>query len=134
MKKIFLFVWQLPQNILGLLVILFTRAKNTGKGFWYTNKKIKFGVSLGNFIIFSCDYGLGPGDTSIKHEQGHQVQSIFSGWLYLILIGIPSFCGNVFDRIFHKDWDVIKRLRWYYSLPWEKSADNRGKVKRSYMK
>ena len=134
MIKIILFIWQIPQNILGLLVILFTRAKNTGKGFWYTNKKIRFGVSLGNFIIFSCDYGLGPNEISIKHEQGHQKQSLYLGLLYLILIGIPSFCGNVFDRTFHRNWEVIKRLRWYYSQPWEKSADNLGKVKRSYVK
>ena len=66
----------------------------------------------------------------IRHEQGHQKQSLYLGWLYLIIIGIPSFCGNIFDRLFHRKWDVSKRYDWYFSQPWEKWADELGGVNR----
>ena len=135
MKKILLFVWQLPQNILGLLVIFFTAAvKTKDKRCWITHNS-GFGVSLGLYIIFGDMSGkYPPEEKSIKHEQGHQKQSLYLGWLYLIIIGIPSFCGNIFDRLFHKKWSNAERIDWYYSQLWEKSADKLGGVKRSYMK
>ena len=129
MKKVFLFIWQLPQNILGLIIILLTQAIKV-KNYWLVNK-YAFGVCLGNFIIFG-DYG-GRAEifeSDIKHEQGHQKQSLYLGWLYLIIIGIPSFSGNILDRFFHKKWDFEKRIKWYYNQPWEKWADKLGDVRR----
>ena len=128
MKKILLYIWQLPQNLLGLLVILVTRAKCTGTS-WVVkdpdNTKY-FGVSLGNYIIF----GNYPSKKSLNHEQGHQKQSMYLGWLYLIIIGIPSVCGNIYDRLFHRNWSMRDSYDWYYSLPWEHSADILGGVQR----
>ena len=46
--KVILFLWQLPQNLLGLLVILFTRAKKSSQCY-FTDKRL--GVSLGKDII-----------------------------------------------------------------------------------
>ena len=128
MKSFILFLWQLPQNILGLLVILFTGAKCTGTCWVVRNPDNTkyFGVSLGNYIIF----GNYPDKISCKHEQGHQKQSLYLGWLYLIIIGLPSFLGNIFDKLFHKTWSVQERIDWYYDQPWEKWADKLGKVKR----
>ncbi len=125
MKKILLFLWQLPQNILGLLVILFTKAKYCNKGCWVTTVGI-FGVSLGKYIIF----GQVVNDTSLKHEQGHQKQSLHLGWLYLLVIGIPSFLGNIWDRVVHRNWMICERKKWYYNQPWEKWADELGNVNR----
>lgn len=130
-RRIISFLWQLPQNILGLLVILFTRAKlccnGIYKGIYISEpEKYWFGVSLGNFIIF----GSTPQENSVLHEKGHQKQSIKLGWLYLVVIGIPSFCGNIFDRIFHRSWNEERRCRWYYAQPWEKWADRLGNVSR----
>lgn len=125
MKKILLFLWQLPQNILGLLVILFTEAKYCNKGCWVTTKS-KFGVSLGKYIIF----GQVVNDLSLKHEQGHQKQSLYLGWLYLLVIGIPSFLGNIWDRVAHRNWLFSERVKWYYTQPWEKWADELGNVNR----
>lgn len=51
-------------------------------------------------------------------------------WETIFLIGIPSFIGNIFDRLFHKKWSVEKRITWYYKQPWEKWADTLGGVKR----
>ena len=126
MKDFILFIWQLPQNILGLIVILFTQAKYVKAGFWISSK-YAFGVSLGKYIIF----GQVVSETELNHEQGHQKQSIYLGWFYLLIIGIPSFIGNVWDRLFHKNWAMNKRYSWYYNLPWEKWADELGDVRRN---
>ena len=108
-KQVVLFLWQLPQNLLGLLVIFVTQAKYMNKGCWVTTKG-RFGVSLGKYIIF----GQVVNDTSFKHEQGHQKQSLYLGWLYLLVIGLPSVTGNILNRFI--DFD-------YYSQPWEAWAD-----------
>lgn len=126
MRKVILYLWQLPQNILGLLVILVTRAKREGD-VWFT-KAFRFGVSLGSYVIFGGSYT----DTAVRHEKGHQKQSQWLGWLYLILIGIPSVTGNIIDRLFHRKWSSTRRTNWYYNLPWEKQADSLGGVCRAY--
>ena len=113
----------MPQNIIGLLVILFSKAKYDGN--CYVTKH-RFGVSLGKYIILHENYF--PCD--LDHEKGHQKQSLYLGWLYLLIIGIPSSLGNLYDRIFHKKWDSEKRYKWYYNQPWEKWADKLGKVNR----
>ncbi len=124
------YMWQLPQNLLGLLVIFLTQAEyqdwtdDKKNNYWLTNK-YSFGVSLGNYIIFGR---LLVFNTDIRHEQGHQKQSLYLGWLYLPLIGLPSVLGNIWDMIFHKDWHPAKRIKWYYSLPWEKLADRLGGI------
>ena len=64
-EKILLYLWQLSQNIVGLLVILFSKAKyNKISDIWET--KHYFGVSLGNYIILNecCSRN------DIKHERG----------------------------------------------------------------
>lgn len=128
MKKVLLWLWQLPQNILGLLVILFTGAKNTGTHWVIRNPDNTryFGVSLGNYIIF----GNYPNKKSLKHEQGHQRQSLYLGPLYLLLIGLPSITGNIYDRIVHRNWGYLARVTWYYRQPWEAWADKLGGVVR----
>ena len=133
MKKVLLWLWQLPQNILGLLVILFTRARYNDisydklENFWLAKKGKPFGVSLGEYIIF------GPRPVSresLKHEQGHRKQSRMLGPLYLLLIGLPSITGNIYDRIAHRNWGYLARVAWYYKQPWEAWADKLGGVKR----
>ena len=119
------YLWQAPQNLLGLGVIFFSRAK-PGEGikpYWAT--KANFGVSLGKYIISNS------GDkTTLLHEAGHQKQSLMLGPLYLLIVGLPSISGNIWDRLFHKSWSWEKREIWYYSLPWEKWADKLGGVER----
>ena len=135
MKKFLLYIWQLPQNILGLLVILFTKArpypvvmKNDSCKSIYLTEKYAMGVSLGKYIIFGR-HGLLL-RVEVSHERGHQRQSIYLGPLYLIVIGLPSVIGNLCDRWFHKSWQVKDRLAWYYNLPWESWADRLGGVTR----
>lgn len=123
MKKVILWIWQLPQNVLGLLVILFTRATRYAtlidgefRTMWNT-KKGNFGVSLGDYVIIGGNAEL----ITEKHEYGHQRQSLYLGWLYLILIGLPSACGNILHRFIKFD---------YYKQIWEAWADRLGGVER----
>ena len=124
-RKVLLYLWQLPQNILGLLVIFFTKSVYYESGCWVT-PDYRFGVSLGNYIIF----GGRVDEISLKHEQGHQKQSLYLDWLYLLIIGLPSAIGNIYDRIAHKNWSYKERERWYYAQPWEAWADRLGGVAR----
>ena len=86
-----LFVWQLPQCLVGIGVILF---------YILSKKEIRYkdgiavvrqfpagGVSLGEYIIIHhcCD-----DDETRKHELGHRRQSRMLGPLYLFIVGIPS--------------------------------------------
>ena len=121
MKEILKYLWQLPQNIIGLLVIKFSYAWKRD-GIWYTARK--FGVSLGKYIIIN-EWST---EKTLNHERGHQKQSLYLGWLYLIIIGLPSAIGNLWDRWFHKNWSSVDRIKWYYSQPWEHWADKLGGV------
>lgn len=129
MNKILLYIWQLPQNLLGLLVILFTKAEKTNPFYWRTSK-YNLGVSLGRYIIFGAVSDRYIKWQTVKHEQGHQKQSLYLGWLYLLVIGLPSVIGNLYDRIAHKRWSYEDREKWYYNQPWEKWADKLGGVDR----
>ena len=129
MKTVLLWLWQLPQNILGLLVILFTGAhKIAGTSEWVASNRSYFGVSLGNYVIFGGAGGSGRSVYSLKHEYGHQKQSMYLGPLYLLLIGLPSIIGNIYDKIAHRTWDFQSRYCWYYKQPWEAWADKLGGV------
>ena len=124
-----LFLWQLPQNILGVLVMLVTGSYKTSTPYEWINYRFQFGVCLGDYIIFGCRNGM-RSTNSYNHEAGHHLQSRMLGPLYLIIIGLPSILGNICDKVFHKEWDMQSRYYWYYSLPWEHWADKLGGVAR----
>lgn len=111
-----MYLWQLPQNLLGLIFLLFLQGeeKRTFNNItFYYAKGFKGGVSLGNYIIL----GYIRRD-SIKHEYGHCIQSKYLGWLYLLIIGLPS----LLHALFYKGDD-------YYNFWTEKWANKLGKVK-----
>lgn len=123
MKSVLLWLWQLPQNLIGLAVSLFAdRCLGGGLYEW----QWRCGLSLGRYIFVYDTHRV----QTVMHEHGHQIQSLYLGPLYLIAIGLPSLCGNIYDRIFHRDWEKLRRESWYYSLPWEHWADRLGGVKR----
>lgn len=126
---------QLPQNILGFLfsrncndVFYFNVYNNKSYvKIYFKDKFFKSGISLGDYIILDKIYNKVSKDIlfkTIKHEHGHQLQSLKYGWLYLIIIGLPSLCGNIIFRIFNKSEE------WYYSQLWEHNADVLGLVDR----
>lgn len=116
MKKILLYLWQIPQNILGLLLVLYFRGEkctSNGVTYWHS-RGILGGISLGDYIIVNTH-----NTVVIRHEYGHSIQSVRLGWLYLVVVGLPSLLWN----IFHGERD-------YYSFYTEKWADKLGGVKR----
>ena len=89
MVKIIIKLWQLPQIILGWLLIKRTKAQHEMD---YKNIQVytweRVGaISLGAYIIVPTRNSI----KLIKHEYGHTRQSLYFGWFYLIIIGVPSF-------------------------------------------
>lgn len=136
MKGLLLYIWQLPQNILGLFLVLFLGAikiTKRGESNVYVSSHMSSGVSLGQYIVLSKAFLCLPDvrrERAIAHEYGHSLQSRKLGWLYLIVIGLPSLLGNVYDQVAHADWPYAKSLEWYYKQPWEAWADKLGRVSR----
>lgn len=129
-KDILLYLWQLPQNLLGWLLVKILGAqyltmrhcKPTGTLVSiYSTPKMQGGISLGKYIIINAH--LADNARTKAHEAGHCVQSIYLGWLYLIVIGIPSgiWCW-IYDN-FYIETD-------YYSFYTERWADRIAGIKR----
>ncbi len=85
-KKDFIFyIWELPQNFLGLMLINTTKA-------WYSvawkdcyfTKKIKGVYSLGRYNILSDDFYNNV--SVIKAAREYQELSRKFGWLYLLIL------------------------------------------------
>lgn len=129
-KETLLWIWQLPQNLAGLFMLLWYKHEKVyhrlnGRTFYYTTE-MPSGISLGNYIIMNRE----DKEDGMRHEYGHSIDSRRWGWLYLLIIGLPSLLGNIYDRIFHKKWKYSDSCEWYYNQPWEKSADKNGGVDR----
>lgn len=104
LKEILLYIWQLPQNLLGLILLLFYRpekklvAKNGN--LVYFAKNMPGGISLGKYSIISKSYYTYSARSDdakaleldvTKHEAlGHGTQSKYLGPFYLPVIGLPS--------------------------------------------
>ena len=120
--KLLLYLWQLPQNILGLLLVLYFKGeKHSLNGItYYYSWGISGGISLGDYIILNKHR-----ESSIRHEWGHSIQSRALGPLYLIIIGIPSLLwAMMYGRVIKESYNG------YYRFYTEKSADKLGGVKR----
>ncbi len=123
------FIWELPQNVLGIIIYFLNKKKVysirklDGRLYFQNNN---FGISLGSFIfwmpIWQDNYSEVP--IVLKHEFGHSFQSIYLGPLYLIIIGIPSVARVIYAKLFYK----VKRNNWgnYYNGFPEKWADTLG--------
>ena len=90
--KILLTLWQLPQLIVAWVMMPFLGKRelvaynDNTKAF--KCEKMHGSISLGKYIFLS-PYGAGK-DAIISHEFGHTKDSLTWGWLYLLVIGIPS--------------------------------------------
>ena len=127
MKKfaeILLYAWQLPQNLLGLLLVTILRPEESydmeGARLYYATR-MRGGISLGRYIIVRSALQDYTGNTE-RHELGHTKQSRMLGWFYLFVIGIPS--------ILWAAWWNEGRNRSYYSFYTERWADLLGGVNR----
>ena len=136
-KNFILAAWQLPQLILGAIVKKVCKAKpiTTYKDATVYSWNLLGGMSLGKYIFvpFTGELLTPAGffinkkyaEQMIKHEYGHTVQSKILGWLYLIVIGLPSLIwANCFVKY------RAKTGKSYYSFYTEKWADKLGEVER----
>lgn len=119
MKEVLLYLWQLPQNLLGLLFLLFIRGeikhKLGGIDFYYS-KTFNGGISLGKYIILCSKR-----EKSVRHEYGHCIQSRMLGPLYLLVVGLPSIMHAALCKC---------RGHSYYDIWCERWADKLGGVRR----
>jgi len=104
-----LFIWELPQNLLGLVVYVIMRSKKkiiqteleSHHLFFETPKT---GVSLGWFVFWT------PAGNRFSnlindcrmHEYGHTRQSLMLGPLYLFVVGIPSLSRVLYSKWYYK--------------------------------
>jgi hypothetical protein len=121
---IFLILWQLPQNIIGVLYwsIAMAKYKETiGDVLVMETDSINGSVSLGNMVFVTTktyDY-----KQTLKHELGHTLQSKYLGWLYLLVIGIPSIlwvCARRISRPLRE-----KKYNAFYTEAWADKLSNR---------
>ena len=121
---VLLYLWQLPQNLLGLLLVTILRPEEVydfeGVKLYYASR-MKGGISLGQYIIVRDVMKDYTGATE-QHELGHAKQSRILGWFYLFVIGIPSLLWAA--------WWNEDRARSYYSFYTERWADILGGVNR----
>lgn len=133
LNAIIAWTWEIPQTLLGFLVFLgfIISFQKLGKAEWYKGRPIinfattswLSGSSLGYFIFLPARF-LKNRNKDIKHEHGHQIQSMILGPLYLFIVGIPSVINNLRAR------NNRKILLTYYERYPEKWADKLGKVTR----
>ena len=113
---ILLSIWQLPQTIIGLLMLPFMKNKKLVAdrhfNLCWESESMSGGISLGPFAYVS---ELSSYEESISHEEdGHTVQSKILGPLYLLVVGLPSI-------IWAMSYDYKKQC--YYSFYTESWAN-----------
>lgn len=125
-KNFLLTIWQLPQILIGWLILCFVNMNEVelinGRLIVYS-KFMRGGISLGRVIIMGLRYHNDGVETDEKHEYGHIIQSQYLGWFYLLIIGIPSFLWATF----HKG-SMYSYYRDFYTERW---ADKLGGVVRN---
>lgn len=113
LKEIMLYIWQLPQNLLGLLFLLFIKGeqKHTLYGVtFYQSDGFNGGISLGQYLILGKVY-----EKKIRHEYGHSLQSKMLGPLYLIVIGLPSL---IWSLLYGPVIPTYFDYNWFYPEAW----------------
>lgn len=97
LKSSLLWLWQLPQNLCGIIYRSISENNRISVVETYDSRsvgakvylqKANGGISLGKYIFINQDYI--DEEIVIKHECGHVKQSKILGPLYLLVIGIPS--------------------------------------------
>ena len=119
--EILLYLWQLPQNLVGLLFLLVLKGETRhrlGSIRFYFLDTFPGGITLGEYIIVGTRQEL-----TVRHEYGHVLQSRMLGPLYLLVIGLPSVLWAWLHRYIAPD----KSYYWFYTERW---ADRLGRGKR----
>ena len=115
LKFIGLFLWQLPQNIIALVMIPFLGKLRLVKYdkycFAFEGERMSGGISLGSFIFLSpyC----AKRETTVAHEFGHVMDSHRMGLLYLLIIGLPSILwASIYQGLGYDNYYVFYTEAW----------------------
>lgn len=125
--NVLLALWQLPQVILGVIMLAIFRNKKeytnpvNGITVWNISHHGAFGTACFSTgpIILTNDHSA---ERTLRHETGHSKQSIYLGWLFHIVVSIPSVC-----RFWIRRW-MNRSIEWYHSGYPENWADRLGGV------
>ena len=120
MKKLLTWIWCFPQMLAGAIFKKISKAEKVDD-YYVIDNKYGGSVSLGEYV-FLCEAHAGD-ERVLKHERGHTKQSYILGWLYLIVIGLPSliWCG-CFNKY------RVKHNKSYYDFYTEKWANKLGGI------
>lgn len=128
---VLLYIWQLPQNLLGLLLIWLynpERMHELANGNQiYFSVRMKKGISLGKYSIVNINHYRHDINESLKrdtvrHEAiGHAKQSRMLGWAYLLVIGLQSLLHAALCKC---------KSHKYHDMWFEKWADEIAGVER----
>ena len=83
-------IWQFPQHIIAYIIILVNHksiepmVNKDGILYYLVDHLFNCGVSLGNYIFLDSNGNYNY--IMVRHERGHQIQSLILGPLYLIVI------------------------------------------------
>lgn len=120
-----LYLWQLPQNILGDLLLICFAPCRLAEGIAdvrvFVSGTMRGGISLGRVILLS--EANSHDRKCVMHEYGHCRQSRMLGWLYLPLIGLPSVLWAALHSHVAPD-------KSYYRFYTERWADRLGGIER----
>lgn len=137
LKSIILYIWQLPQNLAGIILFHIPKYKIM-REIEYRGRRVAVcenfpgGISLGNYIL--VDYNRQNPDGyaermalsySIRHEYGHSRQSLYLGWFYLPVIGGASGGRCVIRKLRRM---LGKVVGCYYTFWPERWANNLGGI------
>lgn len=136
-KEVALWIWQLPQNIVGLITLLIMghekaiTAKNGNKV--YFSNRMSGGISLGKYSIISkyyirshmTDKAILDLDVTRHEALGHGTQSRYLGPLYLPVVGLQSIIwAGLYGVV------IPYTKNGYYKFWTESWADKLGGIKR----
>jgi hypothetical protein len=144
MRDILAFIHQAPQELLGMIIsriwikcgievykpgsVVKLEKKHGIEVFVICNesrkkhrllKHVTGTLSLGSRICMDDTAGM----YDLLHAIGRTAQSKKFGWLYPLIVGIPSLFNNIYDRLFHADWTIPNRKYWLHSRWPELQAD-----------
>lgn len=124
-KQIVLWIWQLPQNLVALVMLLILQGETRhrlGSIRFYFLKTFPGGITLGEYIIVGTRQEL-----TVRHEFGHVLQSRYLGPLYLPVVGLCSLLHAWLNGVIGC---CDRHPEGYYHFWTEKWADRLSGVKR----
>lgn len=108
------YLWQLPQNLLGLAFLLIMRGRvvarrRSGEQAVFACFRTHGGISLGRYVFVHRE----ADDYLVRHELGHCRQSRLLGPLYLPVIGLPSMGWATLYAVLRHRWPHLDYFRFY---------------------